>query len=259
MTSIDLPSTFVPGWHDESAVRQMKYNDLGRLNRKISALTIGGAGFGGVYDDASATAAASAAAAIIVPLLRAGVNMIDTAPWYGQGRSEKVIGEVLRSTDIPRQAVYIHTKVGRYEKDPLQQFDFSAQRVEQSVSDSMRRLGVDYIDVVQIHDPEFLADPTQLTEETLPALQRLKQAGKIGGVGITGYPLHILRYLVAHCPADVQIDTAISYARYTVHDTSLADSGVLKYLQDNVRVLYDALSRRVCGNKHALPLHRGSV
>ena len=233
---LDLPSTFIPGWHDEDAVRCMKYNTLGRTGRAIYALTIGGAGFGGVYEDCADTAAAQAAAEIIEPLVRAGINMIDTAPWYGQGRSETVIGAALKAAAIPRESLYIHTKVGRYEQDPLRQFDFTAARVRASVQESLDRLQVTYLDVVQIHDPEFAADPAQLISETLPALAELKAAGVIRGIGITGYPLHILRYLVEHCPADIQIDTTISYARYTVHDTTLADSGTLKLLADAVCV-----------------------
>eukprot|EP00971_Amphidinium_carterae_P096582 1911594-Amphidinium_carterae.1 len=79
--------------------------------------------------------------------LRAGVNYIDTAVWYGQGRSEELLGKALKS--VPRHAYYIATKACRYDPDVLKQFDFSADRTLRSVDESLARLGLDYVDVIQ--------------------------------------------------------------------------------------------------------------
>ena len=81
-------------------------------------------------------------------MVKAGINYIDTAPWYGQGRSEEVLGRALRQ--VPRQAYYLATKVGRYELEVGGMFDFSKERVTRSVSESLERLGVEYLDLIQV-------------------------------------------------------------------------------------------------------------
>lgn len=110
-------------------------------------------------------------------------------------------------------------------------FDFSRERTLRSVADSLERLGLDYLDCVQVHDPEFAPSLDIVLRETLPALEELRAAGKVRRIGITGYPLAVLRELAARAPAaGVTVDTAVSYCRYNLHTTSLADSGTLAQL-----------------------------
>ena len=149
---------------------------------------------------------------------------------YGFGESEKILGRALKH--IPRQAYYLHTKCCRYLPAVLDQFDFTYDRTIRSVNESLQRLQVDYIDAVQVHDPEFAPSLDIVVSEVLPALQSLKEAGKIRRIGITGYPLAALQYLADHCPKEIEIDTALSYCHYNLHDTSLTDSGTLQYLRD---------------------------
>lgn len=66
---------------------------------------------------------------------------------YGQGKSEEFLGRALK--DVPRKAYYLHTKVGRYDPDRLKMFDFRASTVRESVENSMRRMGLNYIDTIQ--------------------------------------------------------------------------------------------------------------
>lgn len=80
--------------------------------------------------------------------IKSGINYIDTAPYYGQGRSEEVLGMALK--DVPREAYYIATKVGRYEKSFENMIDFSAKKTRQSVEKSLRLLGLDYVDIIQV-------------------------------------------------------------------------------------------------------------
>lgn len=80
--------------------------------------------------------------------IRSGINYIDTAPYYGQGRSEQVYGKALKG--VPREAYYIATKVGRYEVAPKKQFDFSAEKTLKSVDVSLSYLKLDYVDVIQV-------------------------------------------------------------------------------------------------------------
>lgn len=103
----DLPPTFVSGFHDEQSARRLRYTRLGKTNMVVSNYSLGGAAFATFYG----TATQEEIKSILVEGLRKGVNYIDTAPWYGQGRSERFIGEALK--DVPRNAYYVATKVSR--------------------------------------------------------------------------------------------------------------------------------------------------
>src|SRR3954449_13148779 len=102
-----------------------------------------------------------------------GMNFIDTSPYYGRGMSEVLLGVALRG--VPRDQYLLGTKLGRYD---AAHFDFSAKRVVESVDVSLHRLGTDHLDVVLCHDIEFVA-MSQIVEETLPALRKLRDQGKV--------------------------------------------------------------------------------
>lgn len=154
-----------------------------------------------------------------VPLaLDLGINLIDVSPYYGLTKAETVLGRALRG--IPRDRYILATKVGRYGAD---EFDFSAERVTASVDESLARLGVAHIDIIECHDIEF-GSLDQVVEETLPALRRLQAQGKVRFVGVTGLPLNVFRYVLDR----TDLDTILSYCHYELNDTSLAD--MLPYL-----------------------------
>lgn len=171
--------------------------------------------------------------------LKAGINYIDTAPWYGQGRSEEVLGKALK--DVPREAYYIATKVARYELDYEHMFDFSARKARESVEKSLQLLGLDYVDVIQIHDVEFAENLDVVLNETLPALEQLVKEGKAKFIGLSAYPLSVLKECISRaegrfdvsgtpCPSPVHpshlslnSQTVLTYARYTLLDDSLVD------------------------------------
>src|SRR6185437_1235787 len=124
----------------------MEYRILGKTGLRISALSLGGSPLGGVFgpvDEAEGIRAVHTA-------LDLGVNYIDTSPFYGLTRAETVLGKALRG--VPRDRFLIATKIGRYGQE---EFDFSAARTAASVDESLGRLGVDVIDVIQCHDMEF--------------------------------------------------------------------------------------------------------
>jgi aryl-alcohol dehydrogenase-like predicted oxidoreductase len=85
--------------------------------------------------------------------LKKGINYIDTAAWYGHGLSEKRLGIALKN--IPRKAYYIASKACRYQPEITEMFDFSFDRTLKSIDESLERLGIEYLDVIQIHDMEF--------------------------------------------------------------------------------------------------------
>lgn len=154
--------------------------------------------------------------------VKQGINFFDVSPYYGRTRAEKVLGKALRS--LPRDSFVVSTKVGRYDTAT---FDFSAERVTRSVEESMTRLGVDCLDVVQCHDVEF-GDLDVVARETIPALAKLKAQGKIRAIGITGYPLEVFPYLLS-CVEPGTVDVALSYCNYTLQNSRLAN--ILPWLQ----------------------------
>lgn len=109
-----------------------------------------------------------------------GINLIDTAPVYGFGRSEEIVGKALEG--IRDQAV-IATKVALEWPDEQVRRNASAARIRQEVEDSLRRLRTDRIDLYQVHWP----DPQVPHEETARELERLRQEGKILAIGVSNY------------------------------------------------------------------------
>jgi aryl-alcohol dehydrogenase-like predicted oxidoreductase len=144
--------------------------------------------------------------------LECGMNYIDTSPFYGRGMSEVMLGIALRG--IPRDNYILSSKLGRYD---LQHFDFSAKRVAESVDVSLHRLGVDYIDMMICHDIEFV-DMQQIVDETIPALRKERDKGKIGYIGVSGYPMKMFKFILDN--ADV--DFILSYNHYCLQNRRLA-------------------------------------
>ena len=138
------------------------------------------------------------------------------SPYYGRTLAEKRLGEALAGGY--REKVILASKAGRYDKDREAGFDFSAERITRSVEESLVRLQTDTIDVFQIHDIEY-GRREQIVNETLPAMFRLKEAGKVRFVGITAYPLGIL----CDVAETVDVDTILSYCRYNLMDTAMDD------------------------------------
>jgi L-galactose dehydrogenase len=188
------------------------YKTLGRTGLRVSVVGFGASPLGdefGISDPAEGRRAVAAA-------IDAGITYFDVAPYYGRALAETRLGEFLAGH---RHQVILATKAGRYDKALPGGFDFSAERISRSVEESLRRLRTDYIDVYQLHDIEF-GRREQILGEALPAMQRLKEAGKVRHIGITGYPLHLLRDVAA--AAGPMVDTVLSYCRYNLLDRSLA-------------------------------------
>ena len=189
----------------------MDYRILGKTGLRVSALSFGASSLGGgVFRGVEESEAIRTVHAAI----ELGINFIDCSPFYGLTRAESVLGKALRT--IPRDQYFIATKVGRYGDN---EFDFSAERVKASVDESLGRLGLDYVDLIQSHDNEY-GDLDQIVSETVPALRKLQQAGKARFVGVTGYPLRMLETLARR----TEVDTILSYDHYSLNDTSLLSS-----------------------------------
>lgn len=185
----------------------MEYRILGKTGLKVSALSFGASSLGGVFKPVDAAQAIRT----VHTALDLGINFIDVSPFYGYTKAETELGKALKG--IPRDRYYLATKVGRFGDA---EFDFSARRVTASVDESLARLGVDYLDIIQSHDNEY-GDLDQIVNETVPALRRIQQQGKARFVGVTGYPLKIFRYILER----VEVDTILTYNHYTLNDATL--------------------------------------
>jgi aryl-alcohol dehydrogenase-like predicted oxidoreductase len=148
--------------------------------------------------------------------LDCGLNFLDTSPFYGRGMSEVLLGIALRG--VPRDSYTLCTKLGRYD---LAHFDFSAKRVAESVDVSLHRLGTDHLDIILCHDIEFVP-MQQIVDETIPALKRLQQSGKVRFIGFSGYPQKIFRFICDQ----TDVDCVLSYNQYTLQNTRFADETV---------------------------------
>ena len=188
----------------------MHYHKLGHTGLNVSVLSFGGSSLGGAFratDDREAIRTVHVA-------LDLGMNFLDVSPYYGATKAETVLGRALQG--VARDRYILATKVGQYGDG---QFDFSAARVTQSLDESCARLGVDYVDLLQCHDIEF-ADLGQIVNETLPALVKLRTAGRIGHIGITGLPLKIFPAVLDRAAPGV-VETILSFCRYELNDTAL--------------------------------------
>lgn len=187
----------------------MEFRALGNTGLEVSALSFGASSLGQEFR----TVDVGEALRSVRVALDSGMNFIDTSPYYGRGMSEVLLGVALR--DVPRDRYLLGTKLGRYD---VNHFDFSARRVVESVDVSLHRLGVGYLDICLCHDIEFV-DMQQIVEETLPALRKVQQQGKVRLVGVSGYPLKIFRYVLDRAPLDV----ILSYNHYTLQNSMLAE------------------------------------
>src|SRR5215469_8937540 len=182
---------------------------LGKTGLQLPILSFGASSLGGEFRSVKL----DEVLASVRVAIDSGLNFIDTSPFYGRGMSEVLLGIALEG--VPRDSYTLCTKLGRYD---LAHFDFSARRVVESVDVSLHRLGTDHLDVILCHDIEFV-DMGQIVEETLPALHKVRQQGKVRFIGVSGYPMNIFRYVLDRADLDV----VLSYNHYTLQNTMLAD------------------------------------
>lgn len=198
---------------------KMELRELGRTGLKLSSVGFGASPLGNVFGSVSEEQANSS----VRIAFQSGINFFDTSPYYGGTLSEKVLGKALKALNAPRSEYIVATKCGRYKEG----FDFSAERVTTSVDESLERLQLDYVDILQCHDIEF-GSLDQIVNETIPALQKLKEAGKTRFIGITGLPLEVFTYVLDRVPPGT-LDVILSYCHHSVNDSTLED--IVPYLK----------------------------
>jgi len=190
----------------------MKIRPLGRTGLEVPILSFGASSLGQEFRPV----ALDEALASVKVALAGGITLIDTSPFYGRGMSEVLLGLALQG--VPRHDYLLCTKLGRYD---LAHFDFSARRVAESVDVSLHWLGTDHLDIVLCHDIEFVP-MQQIVDETLPALRKARDQGKLRFIGFSGYPQKIFRFICDQ--ADV--DCVLNYNQYTLQNTRFADETI---------------------------------
>jgi aryl-alcohol dehydrogenase-like predicted oxidoreductase len=189
----------------------METRILGKSEIALPVLSFGASSLGAEFRKVDVNEALQS----VHTALELGMNFIDTSPFYGRGMSEVLLGIALKQHK--RQDYLLGTKLGRYS---LEHFDFSAKRVEESVHVSLHRLGTDYLDVLLLHDVEFVKLP-QIWEETIPAVIELKKRGLVRAIGFSCYPMKTFNTVLDHVEDD--IDCVLSYNQYTLQNTRFAD------------------------------------
>jgi D-threo-aldose 1-dehydrogenase len=213
----------------------------------VTELSFGGAAIGNLFTEVSDDDARSA----IDAAWEGGIRTFDTAPHYGLGLSERRLGEALRHR--PREEYVICTKVGRL-LDPasaggrsippardtegfavparhVRRFDFSADGVRRSIEASLRRLGLDRVDIALIHDPDDYGE--QAFREAYPALEQMRAEKTIRAIGAGMNQAEMLTRFVT----DTDIDVVLVAGRYTLLDSSAADALLPAALRRGVSVL----------------------
>lgn len=151
----------------------MEYRKLGRTGLKVSEVSLGTMAFGRWIDE-------EASAAILDAALDHGINLVDTANVYGEGESERILGNLLKER---RHQIVLATKVHGRVGDGVNDSGQSRYHIYKAVEDSLKRLKTDYLDLYQVH--RF--DPNTPLEETLRALDDLVRQGKVRYIGASNF------------------------------------------------------------------------
>ena len=195
-------------------------NQLGKTGMQVANLAFGASSLGGVFHSINEQQGIRAVHAAVDN----GINFIDVSPYYGHLKAETVLGKAL--LEISRDRYFLSTKVGRYGKDGVNLWDYSAKRATESVYESMERLHVDYIDLINVHDIEFQANLEgglqKVVDETLPALVELRKKGVVGHVGITDLQPENLRWVIEHSEPGT-VESVLNFCHYSLNDDLLLD------------------------------------
>ncbi|KGX91623.1 general stress protein [Pontibacillus halophilus JSM 076056 = DSM 19796] len=213
--------------------RQIHQTDIEATTIGLGTWAIGGSMWGGTDEEESIRTIHAA--------LSKGINLIDTAPAYGYGKSEEIVGKALQQFEGKREDLVLATKVGiNWTEDGQLYRDASKERIHEEIEASLERLQTDYIDIYQVHWP----DPMVPIEETASALNYLYKQGKIRAIGVSNF-------------SPEQMDTFRQYAPlhvvqppYNLFEREIEED-ILPYVQDHNMhtLLYGSLCRGLLSGK----------
>ena len=206
---------------------------------------LGTAPLGGLFTEVSDHDAADTVATAI----ERGIRYFDTAPQYGHGLAETRLGIAFERSGLHRNELFVSTKVGRvlvpgadstsifHGTPPMRpQFDFSSDGVRRSLHDSLARLGLDYIDMALVHDPDD--HETDAIDMAFPTLIRLRDEGLIGAIGVGMNQVEMLTRFAQHA-SEIGLDAVLVAGRWSLLDRSAGVEGGLldTCAQHGVRVI----------------------
>ena len=196
----------------------MKLNTLGNTKLEVSEISFGASSLGSVFKKIDEEEGIRTVHAVV----EAGINYIDVAPAYGGTLAESVLGQALK--DIDRKKYYLSTKAGKYTNPKVygdDTFDYTEKTIIEGLEKSMQRLGVDYVDIVHLHDFDYCGG--QNTDSAFatgfPTLQKLKEQGVIGSVGAGIYDMGLWKRVVKEAP----VDAILVHNHYCLNDTVALD------------------------------------
>lgn len=208
----------------------MRYKRLGRTGLNVSVIGFGASPLGNVFSDVTSQAVMRA----VQSAVEHGINFFDVSPYYGATVAEARLGEALEGK---RNGILLATKCGRY---GAESFDFSAGTIVRGFEESLRRLKTDYVDLLQAHDIEF-GEIEQVLDETIPAMLRLKEQGKVRSIGLTSY----WPGLLARVAAETEVDCLLNYCHGNL------------FVDDMSVELVPFIEQSGVGLLNASPLHMG--
>ena len=172
----------------------MRYNLLGRTGLYVSELCLGSMTFGGSGGmwQAIGRLGQQESLSLVSAALEAGVNFIDTADVYSDGESERLVGAALKTLARPREQVVIASKVRGRVGPGINQVGLSRAHILASIDASLQRLGLDHVDLYQIHG----VDPATPIEETVRALDDVVRSGKARYVGFSNLPAWLASHAI---------------------------------------------------------------
>jgi aryl-alcohol dehydrogenase-like predicted oxidoreductase len=200
----------------------------------LGTWAIGGLEWGAVSDaDAVATCLAA---------LDLGINFIDTAPIYGHGRSEEIVGKAIQEYGS-REAFFIASKCGlnwELPGNPGVFSDSTPARIRQEIDDSLRRLGTDYLDLYQVHWPDTLIP----VEETAALLAEFVRAGKVRAIGVSNFSIQQMEAFRAVAPI------VSNQPPYNLFERQI-DAEILPWCQQNgvAVITYSSLCRSLLAGR----------
>jgi aryl-alcohol dehydrogenase-like predicted oxidoreductase len=201
----------------------------------LGTWAIGGLEWGAVTDEA--------AVATCLGAIERGINLIDTAPIYGRGRSEEIVGKAMRAHG-KREAFYIATKAGLEWNEHGVFANSTSARLRQEIEGSLRRLGTDFIDLYQVHWP----DTRTPLAETAALMAEFQREGKARALGVSNFSVAQMQEFRAVAPL------ASDQPPYNIFDRGI-DEAILPWCAANgIAVLcYSPLCRSLLGGR----VHRG--
>ena len=200
----------------------MQYQKLGNSELKIAPLILGTWAFGGgswwgPQDDKNTVEVLEAA-------LKSGISALDTAPMYGKGRSERVIGDFIKKRKN-REKIILATKVGLSWQGPRILHDLSKKRILEELDQSRLRLQSDFIDLYQIHWP----DPKTPIGQSAEVLHSLFQKGLIKAIGVSNYSVEQMSEFLEYAPLHSL------QPQYSMFERGIEDSIVDFCLEKNIQ------------------------